>query len=170
MTYGLHIILRFELEQELLRGRPRRRRPAGAVERDASRSTSALDVPEDRLGCLQDVHWSAGGFGYFPTYQLGNVISVQIWERLREAMPDVDEQIERGEFGELHEWLREHLYVLGRKFTRPRRSSASSAAPIDPEPYLRYLRAKFGSLSTRRRLHERRGSRMAYIAPPRVPT
>ena len=65
-----------------------------------------IDVPDDRRGVLQDVHWSGGGLGYFPTYSLGNVMSLQIWERVREAIPDLDEQFERGEFAALREWLR----------------------------------------------------------------
>ena len=68
-------------------------------------------------GVLQDAHWSGGGFGYFPTYLLGSVLAVQIWEKLEEAIPDVEEQIERGDFSELHAWLRENIYALGRKLT-----------------------------------------------------
>ena len=66
---------------------------------------------------LQDVHWSAGLFGYFPTYQLGNVMSVQIWEAAQAALPGVEERFAEGEFGELGDWLRENLYALGRKLT-----------------------------------------------------
>ena len=66
--------------------------------------------PNDRVGCLQDVHWSGGMFGYFPTYQLGNVLSVQIWERLIADIPDAYEQVERGSFGAIYDWLREQLY------------------------------------------------------------
>jgi carboxypeptidase Taq len=143
-TYGLHIILRFELEQELLTER--------LSLDDLPEAWNArfkeylgLDVPEDRLGVLQDVHWSAGSFGYFPTYQLGNVISVQIWEKAREALPDVDEQIGRGEFDELHEWLRTSLYAHGRKFTPQETLERVVGGPLDPEPYIRYLRSKFGA-------------------------
>src|SRR5439155_33607 len=74
-----------------------------------------VDVPDDAHGVLQDKHWSRGNFGYFPTYSLGNVISVQIWERMREDIADLDEQMGRGEFAALGEWLREHLYRHGRK-------------------------------------------------------
>ena len=87
-----------------------------------------IAVPNDAFGVLQDAHWSGGGFGYFPTYLLGTVLSVQIWEKARAALPDVEEQIERGEFGPLHDWLRENIYALGRKLTPAETSSASSAA------------------------------------------
>ena len=145
-TYGLHIILRFELEQELLSGSlPTSDLP----EAWNAKFEELLGIrpPNDRLGCLQDVHWSGGMFGYFPTYQLGNVLSVQIWERLLADLPDAYGQVERGSFGEIYEWLREHLYRHGRKFT-PRETIARVAGgPIDPEPYLRYLADKNASLA-----------------------
>ena len=97
-TYNLHIILRFELEQEIL---------AGTIAlKDLPEAWNArfeeyfgLEVPDDRLGVLQDVHWSGGGFGYFPTYSLGNIMSVQIWEKVLSEIPDLPEQFEQGEFG-----------------------------------------------------------------------
>ena len=143
-TYGMHIILRFELEQELL---------AGTLSlNDLPEAWNArfkeylgIDVPEDRLGVLQDVHWSGGSFGYFPTYQLGNVISVQIWEKAQEALPGLGGQIERGEFGALLGWLQEHIYRHGRKFTPQELLERVVGGPIDPEPYLRYLKSKYGT-------------------------
>jgi len=145
-TYGLHIILRFELEQELISGR--------LAVTDLPQAWNArfgelvgLEVPNDRMGVLQDAHWSGGGFGYFPTYLLGSVLSVQIWEKACEAIRDIDEQIERGEFSELHAWLRENLYALGRKFTPAETVQRVVGGPIDPQPYLRYLRNKLGALT-----------------------
>jgi carboxypeptidase Taq len=146
-TYGLHIILRFELEQELLFG--------GLATKDLPEAWNAkleelvgVRPPNDRLGCLQDTHWAAGLFGYFPTYQLGNVLSVQIWERLLADLPDAHAQIERGEFDEIHAWLREELYRHGRKFTPAETVTRVAGGPIDPEPYLRYLADKNASLAT----------------------
>ena len=102
-----------------------------------------IDVPNDAVGVLQDVHWSSGLFGYFPTYQLGNVMSVQIWEAAKAALPGVDDGFEQGEFRELGTWLRENLYALGRKLTPKETLERVAGGPIDPEPYLRYLRDKF---------------------------
>jgi carboxypeptidase Taq len=140
-SYGLHVILRFELEQELLSGRL-----AVADLPDAWNSRfeelMGIAVPSDALGVLQDSHWSGGGFGYFPTYLLGTVLSVQIWEKARAAIPDVDERIERGEFAELHAWLRENLYSLGRKLNSPETVERVVGGPLDPQPYLAYLREK----------------------------
>jgi len=145
-TYGLHVILRFELEQELISGRLAvKDLPEAWNVRFAE--LVGLEVPDDRLGVLQDAHWSGGQFGYFPTYLLGSVLSVQIWEKAREAIPDVDEQIEQGEFSELHGWLREHLYAHGRKFTPAETVERVVGGPIDPQPYLRYLRDKLGTLA-----------------------
>ena len=146
VSYGLHLILRFELEQELLAGR--------LAVKDLPDAWNArfeelvgLEVPDDRLGVLQDMHWSTGYFGYFPTYLIGSVLSVQIWEKAREALPDAEEQFERGEFGPLHEWLRTNLYVHGSKFTPADTIERVVGGPIDPEPYLRYLSDKLGTLA-----------------------
>jgi carboxypeptidase Taq len=141
VTYNLHIILRFELEQELIENRLE---PKDLPEAWNSRMAEYLgvDVPDDAHGVLQDMHWAGGSIGYFPTYSLGNVISVQVWERMTEDVGDVDEQMERGEFGELREWLRSHLYVLGRKFMPQETIERVTGSRIDPGPYVRYLREK----------------------------
>jgi len=146
-SYGLHVILRFDLEQRLISGE--------LAVKDLPDAWNArfeeligIAVPNDQLGVLQDAHWSGGSFGYFPTYLLGTVLSVQIWEKARAAIPDVDEQIERGDFHELHMWLRENIYALGRKFTPAETVERVVGGPIDPEPYLAYLRDKLESPAT----------------------
>ncbi len=140
-TYNLHIILRFELEQDLIDGRLEVADLPGAWN-ERMDEYLGVDVPDDSRGVLQDMHWAAGSVGYFPTYALGNVISVQIWERALEDLDDLDERFERGEFGDLREWLREHLYVLGAKFTPQETIERVTGSPIDAKPYLRYLRRK----------------------------
>jgi carboxypeptidase Taq len=144
-SYGLHIILRTELERALVSG--------DLAVRDLPEAWNSrfeellgLQVPNDRLGVLQDSHWSGGSFGYFPTYLLGSVLSVQIAEAAREAIPDLDEQWERGEFAPLHAWLRESLYVLGSKFTPPDTIKRVVGGPIDPQPYLAYLESELTAL------------------------
>jgi carboxypeptidase Taq len=141
-TYGLHIILRFELEQELLGGT--------LAVRDLPKTWNArmkeylgVDVPDDAHGVLQDMHWSIGLFGYFPTYQLGNVISVQIWEVAREELGDPEEQFARGEFAPLREWLRERIYRYGSIYPPRELLQRVTASQLDPEPYLHYLQTKF---------------------------
>ena len=116
VTYSLHIILRFELEQELVSG--------GLALADLPEAWNAkmaellgVDVPDDARGVLQDVHWTRAAYGYFPTYALGNVLSVQIWRAVEEELPELDAQLEAGEFGPLYESLRNRIYRHGRKFT-----------------------------------------------------
>ena len=142
-SYNLHIILRFELEQRIMDGLELRELPD--VWNDAMSRYLGVDVPDDAHGVLQDVHWSRGGFGYFPTYTLGNVMGVQIWDRLREEVSDVDEQMARGEFGAIRDWLREHLYRHGRKFLPAETLERTVGGAIDPEPYLRYLQGKLAT-------------------------
>ena len=146
ITYNLHIVLRFELERDLLAGRLEvRDMPAAFDERMVS--YLGLEPPDVTLGVLQDIHWGDATFGYFPTYSLGNVMSVQIWERARGDLGDLDAQVERGELGGLREWLREHLHRHGRKFTPRETLLRAAGAPIDPEPYVRYLKGKLGEVA-----------------------
>ncbi len=143
-SYGLHVILRFELEQELISGRLAVKDLPEAWN-TRFEELMGVPVPNDALGVLQDSHWPGGSFGYFATYLLGTVLSVQIWDRVCEAIPDVWEQVERGEFGAIHAWLRENMYVLGRKLTPSETIDRVAGGPLDPEPYLAYLRAKASS-------------------------
>ena len=145
-TYSLHIILRFELEQQLIEGTLA---PSDLPEawNAGMRELLGVEVPDDANGVLQDVHWSQGGIGYFPTYALGNVISLQIWAAVREAIPDLDAQMEAGELHELAAWLRDNLYSLGRKLTPKETIARVTGTPtIDPEPYFAYLRDKLAAL------------------------
>jgi carboxypeptidase Taq len=145
-TYSLHIILRFELEQRLIEG-SLAPRDLPAAWGEGMLDMLGVEVPNDAKGVLQDIHWSQGGIGYFPTYALGNVISLQIWAAVRDALPDLDAQMEVGELHELAEWLRANLYSLGRKFTPKETIERITGSPtIDPEPYLAYLREKASAL------------------------
>ncbi len=142
VTYSLHIILRFELEQQLVDG-------TLALEdlpeawNARMREFLGVEVPDDARGVLQDVHWTRAAYGYFPTYALGNVISLQIWQHVRRELPALDEQMARGEFGELYGWLSDRLYRHGRKFTPLETlQRAIGEDRIDPAPYLAYLREK----------------------------
>jgi len=149
-TYNLHVILRFELEQELLGGGVALHE-LPEVWNERMQRYLGVEPPEPRLGVLQDMHWAVGHIGYFATYALGNVISAQIWERVTEELTDVDDQFAAGEFEPLRVWLTENLYRHGRKFT-PKETlerivGRSSDGPvIDPGPYLRYLSGKLASL------------------------
>jgi carboxypeptidase Taq len=142
LTYGLHIIVRFELEQELLAGTVAVRELPDAWNA-RMKEYLGVEVPDDAHGVLQDMHWSIGLLGYFPTYQLGNVASVQIWERVRADLGDLEEQFARGEFRQLREWLREHIYRHGDKYPPRELLRSVTGSDLDPEPYVRYLQTKF---------------------------
>jgi carboxypeptidase Taq len=144
VTYGMHVILRFELEQDLVNGRVAIR-DLPEVWNAKMHEYLGVDVPNDAQGVLQDTHWASGHIGYFSTYLLGTVMSVQIWEKILEDVPDLEEQIERGEFTALREWLGEHVHALGRKFSPQETLRRATGSTIDPKPYLAYLRAKYGA-------------------------
>jgi carboxypeptidase Taq len=146
VTYNLHVILRFELEQELIEGRVDLRTLPEEWNRRMWEYLG-IEVPDDTRGVLQDTHWATGSLGYFPTYALGNLVSAQLWERILGDAPDLHEEFERGEFGTLREWLRENVHRHGRKFTPAETLElATGSSKIDPEPYVRYLRAKVGEI------------------------
>jgi carboxypeptidase Taq len=138
-TYSLHIILRFELEQEIVEDTVALE-DLPEIWSARMREFLGIDVPDDARGVLQDVHWSGGGIGYFPTYALGNVISLQIWDVVRQALPDLDAQLAAGDLEPLSGWLRDNLYSLGRKLTPKETIERLTGSPaIDPAPYLAYL-------------------------------
>jgi carboxypeptidase Taq len=147
VTYSLHIIMRFELERAMLSGEVT---AADLPEAFDNKLREYLGVePGDVVdGVLQDVHWSDSNLGYFPTYALGNVISVQLWERATSELGDLEEEFERGEFGTLRGWLGEHVHRWGRVFQPSELLERIVGGPLDAEPYLGYLRAKVEALQS----------------------
>jgi carboxypeptidase Taq len=141
-TYNMHIMLRLELEIALMEG-------SLAVkdlpEAWNSRSKDYLGIVpnNNRLGVLQDVHWSSGLFGYFPTYALGNLVSAQLWEKINQDIPSVEAQIEKGKFDELLGWLRKNIHRHGAKFEPQVLVKRVTGTGIDPAPYMRYLTKKY---------------------------
>jgi carboxypeptidase Taq len=117
-TYNLHIILRFELEQALMSGDLKPADVPGAWNEKFQKSFQ-LVPPSNALGCLQDIHWSMGGVGYFPTYTLGNLYAAQFMEQVRKDLGDVDDDFRRGEFGRLKSWLNEMIHRRGQRYRAP---------------------------------------------------
>jgi carboxypeptidase Taq len=144
-TYNLHIMLRLELEIALMEGSLEVRHLPQAWN---ARMHDYLGItpPNDTLGVMQDMHWASGLIGYFPTYALGNLISAQLWERIISDIPDLDEQIARGEFANLRGWLVQHVHRFGAKFEPQDLIQRITGSKIDPAPYLRYLTRKYGEI------------------------
>jgi len=144
-TYGLHIVLRFELEQELIEGRlPVTDLPEAWNAR--VKDYLGLEVTDDADGVLQDVHWSGGMIGYFPTYALGNLIAGQLWDAAHSEMPDLDDRIADGELSPLREWLRENVHRHGAKFSTPELLERVVGGPIAVGPFVSYLKAKLSDV------------------------
>jgi carboxypeptidase Taq len=144
-TYNLHIMLRLEIEIALIE---KTLQVKDLPEAWNTRMKEYLGiVPEnDAKGVLQDVHWSGGMIGYFSTYALGNLVSAQLWERINIDLPDLSEQIRKGEFSILLGWLREKIHRHGAKFEPQELIQHVTGSKIDPEAYVRYLKAKFGEI------------------------
>ena len=145
VTYSLHVILRFELELALVEG------TLDVADLPAAWAAKmqhflGVAVPDDLHGVLQDVHWSSGIIGYFPTYAIGNVLAAQLWQTARADLPGLDDEIARGEYGSLLAWLRERIHRHGRTLTPPELIEQAIGGPLDPEPMLAHLGAKYGAL------------------------
>jgi len=147
ITYNLHIMLRFELELALLEG-------TLAVS-DIPEAWNAkveeylgITPPDDALGCLQDIHWSMGGIGYFPTYTLGNVMSVQLFEAAKLAHPELELEIEiaEGRFATLLAWLRDNVHRHGAKYEPGELLERATGSRLDAQPLVRYLEGKYRAL------------------------
>jgi len=144
-TYNLHVMLRLEIEIALLEGKLEVK---DLPEAWNSRMEDYLGVtpPNDAQGVLQDVHWSSGLFGYFSTYALGNLVSAQLWEVMEKDMPAMLEQMSRGEFGEILDWVRTRIHVHGRKYDPQELVQQVTGSKIDPSAYMRYLTSKYSQI------------------------
>ena len=146
VTYNLHIMLRFDLELAMLEGR--------LVVKDLPEAWRArfqadfgIAPSDDRDGCLQDVHWYGGSVGGgFQGYAIGNILAAQFHAAALRAHPEIDEQVRRGEFANLHGWMRENIYRHGRKFAPDALVQRATGSPMSIAPYIAYLRGKYGEL------------------------
>ena len=144
-TYNLHIMLRLELEIALMDGSLEvKDLPAAWNQR--MQEYLGLTPPSDADGVMQDIHWSGGMIGYFPTYALGNLVSAQLWEKICADLPDLNAQIEQGQFGGLLAWLRKNIHRHGAKYKPQDLIQRVTGEKINPHPYLRYLKGKFSAI------------------------
>ena len=146
VTYNLHVLLRFDLELQMLEGKLAVRDLPEAW-RERFQADLGLAPPDDRDGVLQDIHWYAGIVGGgFQGYTLGNIMGAAFYENALNAHPEISAEIEAGEFDTLHAWLKENIYRHGRKYTAPELIERVTGEPLSIEPYIRYLRTKYGEL------------------------
>lgn len=145
ITYNLHIMLRTELELGLMDG--------SLLVRDLPEAWNAkmqdylgITPPSDSLGVLQDIHWSSGYIGSFPTYTLGNIMSCQFFEAARQQQPDLELRLASGDYAPLRGWLTQNIYRHGRRFTPDELLRRSTGRPLEVRPYLEYLEQKFIAL------------------------
>jgi carboxypeptidase Taq len=145
VTYNLHVLLRFELERALLEGE--------LAVKDLPDAWNAkmkeyigIEPPNDSDGVLQDVHWSGGLIGYFPTYSIGNVMSGQLWHAIGAQIPDLEDRIRRGGFAQLLGWLRTNVHEQGRRYLPNELIERATGEPLTARYYLEYLKAKYNDL------------------------
>jgi carboxypeptidase Taq len=145
LTYNLHVLLRFELERALVGGDLE---VADVPSAWNAKMSELLDITpkNDAEGCLQDIHWSMGALGYFPTYTLGNLYAAQLFGAARRALPELDAQIERGEMLPLREWLRENVHRHGRRWLPAELVEKATGRKPTAEPFLQYLREKVAAV------------------------
>jgi carboxypeptidase Taq len=144
-TYNMHIMIRFELERVMMNGEL----AAADLPTEWNRRYKeylGVDVPNDRLGCLQDTHWSGGSFGYFPTYTLGNLYAAQIFEKILEDIPALHDDFKTGDFSALKSWLNENIHAHGARYRSAELCERVTGKPLSADPLLRHLETKFRPL------------------------
>ncbi len=145
VTYNLHIILRFEIERALIEGHiavedlPR-------IWNSKMKELLTVDVPDDSLGVLQDVHWSGGSIGYFPTYSLGNLYSAQFFAAARRDIPALDDEMAQGHFANLLKWLREKIHVHGKRYSAQELAKKATGEKLNSKYFSDYISKKYGEI------------------------
>ena len=145
MTYNLHIMLRFEIEQLIINeGVDVASLPE--LWNDKMEEYLGIRPETDTLGVLQDVHWSHGSFGYFPTYALGNLYNIIMFNKAKEKLPDLENRIRSGNFLELRNWLKDNIHKLGRRQTAKEMIKSMSGKNLSAQPFIDYLKDKYSSI------------------------
>ena len=142
VTYNLHIILRFEIEKQLFAQKIKIQDLPDAWNQ-LTEELLCITPPNDAAGVLQDVHWSCGAFGYFPSYSLGNMIAAQLWYSLLKDMPDTEVQIARGQFQGILKWLRSKIHSLGKRLNTLELTQHATGQPLSPNHLVNYLKERY---------------------------
>ena len=144
-TYNLHIMLRLELEIGMVEGTIAVK-DLPEIWNAKMQEYLGITPPDDARGVLQDIHWSGGAIGYFSTYALGNLVSAQLWEKIKKDIRNLDDQIRKGDFSELLGWLRKNIHQHGQKYEPQQLVEKVTGSKISPEPYVRYLTKKYSEI------------------------
>jgi carboxypeptidase Taq len=144
-TYNMHVMVRFEIERGLLNGTLNVKDVPGVWNAKYAEYLG-VKVPDDRRGCLQDVHWSFGLIGYFPTYTLGNLYAAQFWETIQKKVKGLDAQMAKGDYSALKKWLNTNIHIHGRRYRAGDLCQRVTGAPLSAEPLLRHLERKLGEV------------------------
>ncbi len=142
LTYHFHILVRYEIEKALIEGNLEVEDVPG-VWNERYASYLGIEVPDDSHGCLQDVHWSHGSFGYFPTYSLGSFYAAQFYNQLKKEVPKFEIFLQDGRFDFIKTWLSEKVYIHGRKYTSEELCNRITGKGLDPEDFMQYAREKY---------------------------
>jgi carboxypeptidase Taq len=145
LTYNLHIMLRFEIEQDLIEGRMQADQLPDLWNAKIKEYLGIVPTG-DADGVLQDVHWSLGAFGYFPTYTIGNLYAVQFYEQARLEIPHLEDEIAAGQLLVLRRWLEQKIHRWGRTFTPDHLAERVTGKRLNPDPFLSYVERKYGEL------------------------
>jgi carboxypeptidase Taq len=145
LTYHLHIVIRFEIERDLIRG-DLDVSEVPDVWNDKYEEYLGIRPETDAEGCLQDIHWSHGNFGYFPTYSLGSVMATQLFDAAESDLGDLTPSIRDGEFGDLHDWLRENVHQHGARYETNELVEQATGEPFSADAFVEYVRSKYGAL------------------------
>lgn len=142
VTYPAHVILRYRLEKKLIAGEMELSELPSAWN-EGMRALLGIVPPSDREGCLQDIHWFDGAWGYFPTYTLGAMTAAQLFDAARAALPDVHEAVRRGEFAPLLQWLRQTVHARAASTSTPELLTQATGRPLDPAVFKRHLEQRY---------------------------
>ena len=145
ITYNLHIMIRYEIEKKIFN----ENLPVEEIPNlwnNMMKDWFGIEVPNDSMGCLQDIHWSMGAFGYFPTYTLGNLYAAQLLEAMKRELGDIDEIISSGNWSSMLEWLRKHIHSKGSVMEPSELIQSATGSPPSPEPFLNYVEEKYSKL------------------------
>jgi carboxypeptidase Taq len=145
VTYNLHVCLRFDIETALIGG-SLKASDIPAAWNAAVKQYFGIVPPTDTVGCLQDVHWSHGSFGYFPTYTLGNLYSAQFFAAANKDLGGLETGFEKGNFKPLKNWLTEKIHSQGQRYRAGDLCKVATGTPLSSQPFLDYLGKKFGAL------------------------